>query len=117
MVAGLILLPLAAGLDSDGWDRLGTLDSKFVILLICGTVVTALFQSLLVATESVTLAITAGVLSSAAIVPQLIIAFAIDPKSPLAPIQIAGYVLAPVAAIAYLAFGLYEKQRTFKSVA
>ncbi len=109
------MLPLAAGLDPDGWDRLGALSPLSAGLLAAGVLATALFQSLLVGAQSVTLAVTAGVLSSAVLVPQLVIAFAVKPE-PLAAVQIAGYVLAPVAACAYLALGLYEKHKALRSV-
>jgi hypothetical protein len=67
--------------------------------------------------QSVTLATTAGVLSAAALVPQLAIAFAVaPPAAPLVPAQIAGYVLAPLATCAYLLLSLYEKKRAFRSV-
>ena len=86
-------------------------------LLAAGVFATALFQGLLVGAQSVTLATTAGVLSAAAVVPQLAIAFAAAPPAqPLAAAQIAGYVLAPLAACAYLALSLYEKKRAFRTV-
>lgn len=110
LVAALVLLPLAGGLDPGGWARLGDLQPQTWAFLMCGCVVTALFQALLAATQSVTLAISAGVISIFATVPQIGISIAIDPE-PLAAIQIVGYTLTPLAAIGYAVERVYRSFR------
>jgi drug/metabolite transporter (DMT)-like permease len=53
LVAGLVLLPLALGLDQGGFARFSSASSLGVGLLLLGVLVTALFQALLVAVQSV----------------------------------------------------------------
>ncbi len=100
LVAGLILLPLALGLDQGGFARLGHASKLGWGLLAVGTITTAAFQGLLVAVQSVTLSTSAGVLSIAVVVPQIAISLVISPQD-LEPVQIVGYVLATVGAFAY----------------
>ncbi len=114
--AAVILLHVAWVSDPEGWARLGSMSGLAAGLLVLGVFVTAAFQGLLVGMQSVTLATSAGVLSIAAVVPQVAISLAIKPQQ-LPPVVIAGYVLAPAAAIAYVVVGLVQRRKATAKMA
>ena len=99
-VAAVILLPLAGGLDPHGWNRLSLLSNSTLGWLVGGAAVTALFQTMLVMAESVTLALSVGVLSVAVVIPQITIGLIIHPQV-LGVLAIVGYVLAPLGAVGF----------------
>ena len=114
-VATLVLLPVSLALDLDGWTLFGGASQQAHLLVSMGVFVTASFQCVIVAIQTLSLATSAGFLASCVIVPQVIISLCTnDPPFVDDALHILGYIVSPLSASAYAAYRLYMYWRNNK---
>jgi UAA transporter family len=99
--ATLFVLPFSIALEPKGWAAFSMVFDDTMILVLGGVVLTMVYQTVVVALTTFTLATTVGILAQAKVVPQVLLAILLFGGFVPTALKIAGLVLVSVASIFY----------------